>query len=138
MSLHCLIYTSVATRKMTDDDLMAILRKARPHNFALKITGMLLYLDPYFAEVLEGEEDLVDKEYRRIATDPRHHRISLIYKQPIRERSFSNFTMGFNKTDGDYLEYTQSLDTIYNSNSFYQYPNYIVELLEMFKSEKLF
>jgi len=138
MSLHCLIYTSVATRKMTDDDLKAILNKARPHNHLLEITGMLLYLDPYFVQVLEGEEDLVDKKFRRIATDPRHHKISLIYKQAIGERSFYNFTMGFNKIDSEYLESAQSLEQIYNSNSFHEHPNHIVELLEMFKSETLF
>ena len=138
MSLHCLIYTSVATRKMTDDDLKAILNKARPHNYLLEITGMLLYLDPYFVQVLEGEEDLVDKKFRRIATDPRHHKISLIYKQAIGERSFYNFTMGFNKIDSEYLESAQSLEQIYNGNSFHEHPNHIVELLEMFKSETLF
>ena len=56
MSLHCLIYTSVATQKMTDDYLKSILEKSRPKNIALSVTGMLLYLDPFFVQVLEGEK----------------------------------------------------------------------------------
>ena len=54
MSLHCLIYTSIASQKMTDEDLKAILEKARPHNLALDITGMLLYQDPFFMQIFEG------------------------------------------------------------------------------------
>lgn len=48
MSLHCLIYTSIASQKMTDEDLKAILQKARPRNAALDITGMLLLSGSFF------------------------------------------------------------------------------------------
>jgi hypothetical protein len=62
MSLYCLVFTSVATRKLTDEDLKCLLAKSRQNNSTLNITGMLLYLDPYFMQILEGEELVIEKK----------------------------------------------------------------------------
>jgi hypothetical protein len=40
---------------MSDDNLKDLLKKSRAKNETLNITGMLLYLDPFFIQVLEGE-----------------------------------------------------------------------------------
>ena len=56
VSLYCLVFTSVATRKIIDEDLKRLLAKSRQNNLALNITGMLLYLDPYFMQILEGDD----------------------------------------------------------------------------------
>ena len=55
-SLYCLVYTSIANQKMSDDNLKDLLKKSRSKNETLNITGMLLYLDPFFIHILEGEE----------------------------------------------------------------------------------
>ncbi|MEN9898748.1 MAG: hypothetical protein RLZZ66_2397 [Pseudomonadota bacterium] len=138
MSLHCLIYTSVAKQKLTDNSLKSILDRARPKNSALDITGMLLYLDPYFVQILEGEINVINETFKRISKDPIHHKVSLIFKKPISERSFSNWVMGFNKVGQEFSESFMSLDAFYNSENFRKKPREIVELLEMFKHETLF
>ena len=138
MSLHCLIYTSIASQKMTDEDLKAILEKARPHNCQLQITGMLLYQDPFFMQILEGEEDIIQQQFERIAKDSRHHKVSIIYKKSIDERNFSDWTMGFNKISTQHIEYAESLNTLYDSGSFTNQSKFVLKLLEMFKNETLF
>ncbi len=138
MSLHCLIYTSIATQKMPDEELKAILAKARPHNCQLQITGMLLYQDPFFMQILEGEEDIIQQQFERIAKDSRHHKVSIIYKKSIDERSFSDWTMGFNKIDNPAINYTVSLKEIYDKGSFTDQSKFVLKLMEMFKNETLF
>ena len=138
MSLHCLIYTSIATQKMPDEELKAILAKARPHNCQLQITGMLLYQDPFFMQILEGEEDIIQQQFERIAKDSRHHKVSIIYKKSIDERNFSDWTMGFNKIDNPAINYTVSLKEIYDKGSFTDKSKFVLKLMEMFKNETLF
>ena len=48
-------------------------------------------------QILEGEEAAVDETYSRIANDPRHSNLILINHQPIMEREFSKWSMGFRR-----------------------------------------
>ncbi|MDD1617775.1 MAG: hypothetical protein CG439_2841 [Methylococcaceae bacterium NSP1-2] len=75
MSLHCLVYVSIATRKMSDNDLQTLLEKARKKNEGSAITGMLLYRDGFFAQVLEGELKDIEDLFAIISRDERHRRL---------------------------------------------------------------
>jgi hypothetical protein len=138
MSIYCLVFTSVATRKVSDEDLKGLLVKSRQNNLALNITGMLLYLDPYFMQILEGDESIIDEKFKKISNDEMHHKVSLIYKQPIEERSFSKWTMGFNKIGIEYFEDAENLIEIYKNDAFKKHPKEVIELLKMFNDETLF
>jgi hypothetical protein len=138
MSIYCLVFTSVATRKISDEDLKGLLAKSRQYNLALNITGMLLYLDPYFMQILEGDESIIDEKFKKISNDEMHHKVSLIYKQPIEERSFSKWTMGFNKIGIEYFEDAENLIEIYKYDAFKKHPKEVIELLKMFNDETLF
>jgi hypothetical protein len=138
MSLHCLIYTSIAKERLTDSSLKNLLNKSRSNNTAFNITGMLLYMDPFFIQILEGGEIAVNEIFRKITEDPIHHKISLIVKKSIEERSFSSWAMGFNKLSEESIESVMDLDTFYNSDDFKKCSSEIVELLEMFRNETLF
>ena len=138
MSIYCLVFTSVATRKISDEDLKGLLDKSRQYNLALNITGMLLYLDPYFMQILEGDESIIDEKFKKISNDEMHHNVSLIYKKPIKERIFSKWTMGFNKIGIEYFEDAKNLTEIYKNEAFKKHPKEVIELLKMFKDETLF
>jgi len=81
MSLYCVVYTSIANQKMSDDDLKDLLKKIRKRNESSHVTGMLLYLDPFFMQVFEGQEATVNRLFNFIKQDSRHHKVSLIYKK---------------------------------------------------------
>jgi len=141
MSLYCLVYTSIANQKMSDDDLKDLLEKIRNNNEGRDVTGMLLYLDPFFIQVLEGEEAMVTELFNRIKQDSRHRKVSLLYKKPIEERGFSNWTMGFSKISN------KDIETIEGFSDFLQRPTHesfrfthseVDELLHKFKYEILF
>ncbi|MCP5141747.1 MAG: BLUF domain-containing protein [Gammaproteobacteria bacterium] len=90
-----MIYASQATRPFSDDDLIALLGKARANNHRLGVTGMLLHVDGSFFQVLEGEADTVHALYEKIARDRDHDPIVKIIEEPIEERAFEEWQMGF-------------------------------------------
>lgn len=141
MSLYCLVYTSIANQKMSDDDLKDLLKKTRNKNETSAVTGMLLYLDPFFIQVLEGEEAMVNGLFNRIKQDSRHHKVSLLYKKPIEERSFSNWTMGFSRISYKDLENIEGFSDFLQrpTPEFFRFSHSEVdELLHKFKYEILF
>lgn len=89
------IYSSRATRATTDADLQSILTVSRRNNLARDITGMLLFIEGSFFQVLEGQEASVAEVYDSIARDPRHDRVTQIISEPIARRSFGEWSMGF-------------------------------------------
>ena len=91
--IHC-AYASVLSPGCTEAELLSILTKARRTNPTVGATGVLLYHDRSFFQVLEGPASRIDDLYRRIACDPRHTRVTRLVRQPITERSFRDWTMG--------------------------------------------
>ncbi|MBK7951387.1 MAG: BLUF domain-containing protein [Deltaproteobacteria bacterium] len=89
------IYASAAAQPFEADELEALLTRARAHNQANGLTGMLLYAEGSFFQVLEGPAEVVDALYRRIELDPRHVAMTKLIREPIKERSFQDWTMGF-------------------------------------------
>lgn len=141
MSTHTLIYTSVASQKMADNELKELLKKSRANNTSLDITGMLLYLDPFFIQVLEGDESVINKAFDTIKKDPRHYKVSIIYKKLIPDRLFPDWTMGFNKITRENIEKIEGHSDFLQKPSiefFNKSPNKVFELLDMFKREILF
>lgn len=92
--MHC-IYSSRASVGIRDVEVQALLASARRNNAARGITGMLLFIEGSFFQVLEGGEDTVDSIYEIIARDPRHDRVTQIIREPIAQRSFAEWSMGF-------------------------------------------
>ncbi|MCB1736548.1 MAG: BLUF domain-containing protein [Gammaproteobacteria bacterium] len=90
-----LVYASRATRPYSDDDLIRLLNKARSNNLALNVSGMLLYVEGSFFQVLEGEPDTLHRLYERISTDTGHDKIVKIIEEPIEDRAFGEWQMGF-------------------------------------------
>jgi hypothetical protein len=94
MRLHQIVYTSV----LADQD-ESILSKIHSHavrnNTEHCITGMLLYSNGRFIQVLEGEKKLVLDTFKNIQHDPRHVDVKLLLSQDISERNFSKWSMGF-------------------------------------------
>jgi hypothetical protein len=95
MALVHLIYVSSARAELGVEALKNILSSSDSHNTQLQVTGMLLYFNGSFMQVIEGEEAAVDETYARILLDPRHTGVILIERKPIETRSFSRWSMGF-------------------------------------------
>jgi hypothetical protein len=92
--IHC-IYASSATTAFRPEQIPEVLERARSKNLASSITGMLLFIDGSFFQVLEGDSAAVDALYDIIGKDRRHERVTQIIREPIARRSFGEWSMGF-------------------------------------------
>jgi Sensors of blue-light using FAD len=92
--MHC-IYASAARRNFDTAELMELLQAARKHNDEAGLTGMLLYTEGSFFQVLEGAPGAVEALYSRIELDSRHEQVTRIVTEAIPSRSFAHWTMGF-------------------------------------------
>lgn len=90
-----LTYLSSATEPFTREQLEELLAQARPKNESLGVTGMMLYAGGNFIQTLEGEEDAVTGLYSTIEKDPRHREIMIMLREKVKERSFPDWSMGF-------------------------------------------
>lgn len=99
MSLIHLIYVSTAREELDVVQLDKILESSVRHNTEQGVTGMLLYANGNFMQVLEGDAAAVDETFSRVKDDPRHHGVFLIERAPIAQRAFARWTMGFKRLD---------------------------------------
>lgn len=96
-SLLQLVYESKATRDMTDADLRELLQQARANNKDRGITGLLLYANGRFLQVLEGPEPEVRDLFDIIRGDPRHTSIETLLTTHATERTFPDWRMGLDR-----------------------------------------
>ena len=91
-----LAYTSFSVLPLQETTLSDILEGSRRNNNRDEITGILMYEDRTFFQVLEGEQSAVeDCYYKRIFNDPRHCGLSLIWHGLAKRREFSDWAMGY-------------------------------------------
>jgi hypothetical protein len=91
--MHRLIYTSYAAAPLADEDLAALLRKARCRNAARGVTGVLFYANEQIVQVLEGNPKTLEALFAQLLHDPRHHGVTrLSYKRTAR-RHFAEWAM---------------------------------------------
>ncbi len=103
-ALEQVIYISSATSLMSDDDLSLLLRHARKNNRYLNLTGMLLYCEGSFMQVLEGYKDSLDMLFAKILRDPRHRNCQILLRNPIETRLFEDWYMGFKSVSHQQFE----------------------------------
>jgi len=95
--LHELVYTSFAPDPApAQQTLEQILASSRRNNQRLDVTGVLLYENGTYVQLLEGPREAVRLlYYGTIALDTRHRHPKVCWEFSIETRNFSNWQMGF-------------------------------------------
>ena len=65
------------------------------------VTGLLIYCDGVFVQVLEGEKPAVEKLFSTISDDNRHDTVDIIAHGEIEERIFPSWEMAYLETTPD-------------------------------------
>ena len=111
-----IIYASAASRPLTARELADILATARRRNAAADISGMLVYNDGSFLQVLEGPEANVAALFAKIERDPRHANVKVLFRDRIAAKEFADWSMGYvdvtglaDRMDG-YVDYLRDLE----------------------------
>lgn len=90
-----LTYLSSATSSFHEDDLTGMLAAIRTKNEALGLTGVLLYHRGGFIQTLEGPDEAVESTFDMVERDVRHRGVLVVLRDPIEEREFPDWSMGF-------------------------------------------
>ena len=88
-----MFYISAARRLVTASELSDILAVSRERNRVDGVTGVILYQEGSFAQVLEGPEDAVRACFARIEKDRRHSGCTVILEEKADARLFENWDM---------------------------------------------
>ena len=89
---------------MRDSELLEIVELARANNAQLQISGMLLYADGSFIQVLEGDPQAIERLIRKIRRDTRHRGFLILLDRAIHERDFDGWSMGFQRVSQQELD----------------------------------
>ena len=89
------MYTSRAYGHVDEAEIDELLETSRSRNYTKGITGALSFGNGSFMQVLEGPETEVIPLYARIIADPRHRDCVILSINLIRDRLFSNWSMGY-------------------------------------------
>ena len=90
-----LSYLSEAVSDMSFLGLMRLLESARAFNQKNGVTGILLYDNQQFGQIIEGEHANVMKAWKCIQEDRRHHRVELLEIREITERNYPDWLLRF-------------------------------------------
>ena len=134
--MRYVVYVSAATRLMSETELVALLRVSRERNEADGLTGMLLYKDGSFMQVLEGEAAPMERTCARIRRDPRHGGLVFLRDDALAGRNFAGWAMGFRTVAPEELERVPGFARLggetFTSPRMVSKPNRAVRLLKAF------
>ncbi|MES2266603.1 MAG: BLUF domain-containing protein [Bacteroidota bacterium] len=112
-----IVYLSTAVKLLNDDQLIDILTTARKNNADRDVSGVLLYSEGTFIQVLEGDDTHVDTIFAKIETDRRHKNLITLIDSSIAHKNFADWAMGFITTNSakvaDLLGYLKSMDSLH-------------------------
>lgn len=135
-----LIYVSTASELLPDRSLDEILESSVRHNIVQDVTGMLLYSEGSFMQVLEGEESAVEETYSRICNDHRNFDLIVLSREAITKREFSQWSMGYRRLTNEDVHKNPAFAPFFNhgfnATQLGIHPGMSMSLLKQFGSPK--
>ena len=135
--IYYLVYASAATQLFSKAALLELLTKAREKNQRLGISGLLLYKDGDFIQLLEGPKAAVKALFNTIDHDPRHVGSMIMTEGERDERLFADWSMGFRNLADPEVQATPGYSRFMNSPRIAQRladkPDECLQLLALFR-----
>jgi hypothetical protein len=118
-NLEHLIYASAGTHELGAAELAELLEKSRVANASTGLTGMLLHseADGSFFQILEGTGGAIDGLVEKLQRDNRHCNFTNIIREPIRRRTFGEWTMGFSSASPKKLNDIPGLNDFFSGGA---------------------
>jgi hypothetical protein len=117
--LSQLTYISHRNANCTKEEMKRILSSCQDNNPLLDITGVLLYSDSKFIQMVEGNAKTILALYDKIKLDNRHRNVVMISYGLIKERAFPSWHMGARKIEGNKVDFKTEIsredETIFNN-----------------------
>ncbi|MAW94308.1 MAG: blue light sensor protein [Leeuwenhoekiella sp.] len=96
--IYAICYVSDASKELKNEDLRLLYKQTIQNNQRSQITGVLIYKDGSFFQILEGEKQTLISLFEKIKEDTRHsHILTLFSKESV--RVFEDYQTGFSIVD---------------------------------------
>ncbi|SFN47113.1 BLUF domain-containing protein [Salegentibacter flavus] len=92
---YAISYVSTANKDLTDPEVTNIMKRTMKFNRNHDISGILLYNENNFFQLLEGEKQTVLELYKIISEDSRHYDIIKFLEKPIFNTPFDGYLTEF-------------------------------------------
>lgn len=93
--IRTIVYISNAVKLFEERHLDELFCQSVNNNSTRNITGILLYNEGTFIQILEGHKQPLDNLFKTIHQDRRHNNITKILDRRIGDRLFSKYRTGF-------------------------------------------
>ena len=93
--LYTLCYVSSSHDNLSAKDLEHLFRVNKRNNTDLDVSGILIYNNGNFLQILEGDENKVKSLFKKIQGDSRHNNLITLINDNIEERIFHDYDSGF-------------------------------------------
>lgn len=88
-------YVSTANISLKNSDIKDLMDFVRRRNNELGVTGVLLYSEGNFFQIMEGKKELIQQVFKKILVDARHYDIIKIFEKNSENTSFSKYHSSF-------------------------------------------
>ena len=99
---HAISYVSTASSHLEDSEIEKILHRSEKYNNKEDLTGLLLYSEGNFFQILEGEKEKTQSLFNKIQKDNRHKNIIKLFERPIDKDAFDGYKSDFISADARY------------------------------------
>ena len=113
-----IVYVSTASEELDESDIKKILDYSKDWNNTHNVSGILLFSEGNFFQVIEGEGGTIESLFQNIKTDKRHKNLIKIFEKEINKEAYDGYESDFiseetryasSKLD-HYLDYIKVLD----------------------------
>lgn len=111
---YAITYVSTASNNLKAQEISELLRYSKENNNTRGITGILLFSESNFFQIIEGEKEKIVELYSTISTDKRHHNLIQIVGKEIHNEAYDGYESDF-ISEGSYI----------NPDKFQHYLNYL-------------
>ncbi len=92
---YAISYVSTARKDLLEQEVNDIMNKTNEYNKSQEITGILLFNERNFFQLIEGEKHIVQNLYEKILQDSRHHDIIKFLEMEVCRPSFDGYLTDF-------------------------------------------
>jgi bacteriocin-like protein len=125
---------------MSAQELLGLVQKCQENNANKGVTGMLLYANATFLQILEGDDKVVDNLFNKIRQDPRHTSLKMLHRISIQRRQYSEWSMGFKQVSDKELQNVEGLKDFskkdFNSDYLALHTTVVDSLMNHFSKER--
>jgi len=99
---YAISYVSTAERSLSETEIRQILNDSEVNNNKQNITGLLLYSEGNFFQIIEGDQKQIVELYETIEDDSRHFNVIKLFGKEINKESFDGYKSDFISEDARY------------------------------------